>query len=108
MPVVLDERQRNEKNETGRRNRFGGPDSLPNREDVIVDKFALEVQEKPSVAKVEVRVIAVLVHQFEHLCVQYLDQRSHIGEVCVHCAAVREVGHHSLHQLTKAAKGQHL
>ena len=81
---------------------------------------SLEIQEKPPVAKVKVRVISILMHQIENLCVQNLNQRPainqqclessiklsvpripHVGEMGVHGAALREIGNHPLHQLAK-------
>lgn len=36
---------------------------------------SLEVEQEPTVAKVEVRVVAILVHELEHLPVQYLKKK---------------------------------
>ena len=53
-------------------------------------------------------VVAVLVHQLEHLAVHHLDEAAHVGQVLVHGAALREVGAHPLHQLAEAAVGDRL
>lgn len=53
---------------------LGRPDHLPRGEDVVVDELPLEVQQEPSVAEVEVRVVAVRVHQIVHLRVEDLDE----------------------------------
>lgn len=53
---------------------LGRPDHLPGGEDVVVDELPLEVQQEPSVAEVEVRVVAVRVHQIVHLRVEDLDE----------------------------------
>ena len=42
---------------------------------VLVEQFPLEVEQEPPVAEVEVRVVAVRVHQLVQLAVQDLDQR---------------------------------
>lgn len=69
---------------------------------------SFEIQQEPTIAKVKVRIITILVHQFENVSIKYLYQRSHVGEMVVHCTALRKVGDHSLHQFAKAAVREYL
>lgn len=41
---------------------------------ILVEQFPLEVEQEPAVAEVEVRVVAVRVHQLVQLAVQDLDE----------------------------------
>jgi hypothetical protein len=87
---------------------LGRPDHLPGGVDVGVDELALEVEQEPPVAEVEVGVVAVRVHQLVHLRVEDLDEGAHVGEVAVHGVAVGEVLHHALHQVAEARVGEGL
>lgn len=42
---------------------------------VLVEQFPFEVEQKPAVAEVEVRVVTMRVHQLVQLAVEDLDQR---------------------------------
>lgn len=75
VPVGLDQSQSQEEAKLLRGDVLRSPDRLPRDENVVVQKLSLEVQQEPAVAKVKVRVVAVLVHQLEHFRVQNLDQR---------------------------------
>lgn len=81
------------------------PDGLPRRVDIIIDQLALEIQQEPAIAEVEMCVVAMRVHQLVHLGVEDLNQRAHVGEVAVHRVAIGEVLDHALHQVTEARVG---
>lgn len=66
---------------------------------------SFKIQQKPTIAEIEMRVVTIGKNKFKYFIVKNLYQRAHVGEVDVHRAAVWKVGHHSIHKLTKARIG---
>ena len=81
----------------GRADVLSCPNRLPYAERVVVDEFALKVEQEPAVREVEVRVVATVMHVFEKVRVDDLNERSHVGEVLIHRCAMWEVRRHAFH-----------
>lgn len=116
--------QGDEQNEATRDRAPSGSNHFPDHEDVIIDVFyavssvkswgmaderltSFEIQQKPSVAEVEMREITGSMDVFVQFEIEDLKKRAHVTEVFVHAGAVRKIRQHSLHQLTKATVSEH-
>lgn len=108
VAIVFQQRQRQEQHEVTGRHMLRRPNAFPDGKYVSVQQLALEVQQEPSVTEVEVRVVAVGMHQVVHLGIQDLNQRAHVSKVHVHGTSVGKVLDHPLHQATEAAVAQRL
>lgn len=59
---------------------LGSPYDFPSGKYIDIHKFPFKVQQKPTIAKVKVGIIAVGMHHVIHLCVENLDEGS-VGDI---------------------------
>lgn len=83
VSIVFKQRQCQEQNKVTRCDVLSRPYAFPHREDISVEKFTLKVQEKPTIAEVEVSEVSVGVHQVVHFRIEDLNERAHVGKVHV-------------------------
>lgn len=55
---------------------FSSPYTFPCSKYIRIDQFTFEIQQKPTIAKIEMCIVTVGVHQIVHFRIQYLNQRS--------------------------------